>query len=285
MIYCEGGRSRSGKLGTAQAGRRPGRARDRRPGRPGRDPRLPGDPALAQVRLPEGHDPLRRAAQLRGRRIADPRAAARGRRRDLLPRPRDVRGAAARRSRLGDQTAPRRRARAGNAPPTRRSSRPSSSARDRAPGGSPPAGRCGRTAAARAPTGASCAGRAVAAAGRHPRAAPGCRSASPAITRSRSLQVGDHRTVTGRVARRVGEPDAAVAEEVEGAAEARVGGDRPDRRSRSSRNRRGSRSGRGDSRAGTASDRSSPPPIPPSRGRTSPSGTRRSRSCGRNEDG
>ena len=46
MIYCEGGRSRTGELGEAAARRRPRRARERRPGGAGRHPRLAGDPRL-----------------------------------------------------------------------------------------------------------------------------------------------------------------------------------------------------------------------------------------------
>ena len=40
LIYAEGGRSRTGELGRAEARHRPDRARVRRAGRPGRDPRL-----------------------------------------------------------------------------------------------------------------------------------------------------------------------------------------------------------------------------------------------------
>ena len=49
--------------------------------------------------------------------------------------------------------------------------------------------------------------------------------ASPPITKSRCGEAGDHRHVAGAVAGRVGEADRAVAEEVEGAAEGRVGVD------------------------------------------------------------
>ena len=55
--------------------------------------------------------------------------------------------------------------------------------------------------------------------------------------------------MAGAVARGEGEPDRAVAEEVEGAAEGAVGGDRSRRRSRPCSSRRRGRSGRGGSRA------------------------------------
>ena len=72
--------------------------------------------------------------------------------------------------------------------------------------------------------------------------------ASPPITKSRSARRADHRHVAGAVAGGVGEADRAVAEEVEGAAEAGVGVDRRRGRSRPCGSRRRSRSGRGGSR-------------------------------------
>ena len=47
LIYCEGGRSRTGELGEARPGVGRGGAGERGSGRPGSDPRLPGDPRVA----------------------------------------------------------------------------------------------------------------------------------------------------------------------------------------------------------------------------------------------
>ena len=54
LVYAEGGRSRSGELGEPKAGDRADRARIRRAGRPGRDPRLGRGAALEALPLPEG---------------------------------------------------------------------------------------------------------------------------------------------------------------------------------------------------------------------------------------
>ena len=65
LMYAEGGRSRTGELGEAEAGRRAARARVRRAGGSGRDPRLEGRPGVEAAHLPEGHHPVRRADHLR----------------------------------------------------------------------------------------------------------------------------------------------------------------------------------------------------------------------------
>ena len=67
LVYAEGGRSRSGRARRAESGDRPPGARIRRPGGPGRDPRLGLGAALEALHLPEGDRPVRRAAQLCGR--------------------------------------------------------------------------------------------------------------------------------------------------------------------------------------------------------------------------
>src|SRR5207344_767418 len=60
---------------------------------PGRDLRLGQGAALETAALPQGDRRVRRAAPLPDRGGAEPRAPARGRRADLRPRARDVRGA------------------------------------------------------------------------------------------------------------------------------------------------------------------------------------------------
>ena len=52
-MYCEGGRSRSGRLGRAEAGRRSPSARVGRPGGAGRDPRLAGRARWKRLRFPK----------------------------------------------------------------------------------------------------------------------------------------------------------------------------------------------------------------------------------------
>ena len=93
LIYAEGGRSRSGELGEPKPGVGRLALESGAPGRPRRGPRLGQGAALEAAALPQGHDPVRRAAQLPGRALAEPRAPARGRGRDLRPGAGDVRGA------------------------------------------------------------------------------------------------------------------------------------------------------------------------------------------------
>ncbi len=93
LIYAEGGRSRSGELGEPKRG----------VGRLALESGAAVVPvaihgsakvqALEAAALPQGHRPVRRAAQLSARALADTRAPAGGRGRDLRPRARDVRGA------------------------------------------------------------------------------------------------------------------------------------------------------------------------------------------------
>ncbi len=83
-MYCEGGRSRTGKLaerakgGIGRVALQSGHRR-----RPGRDPRLPARAQLAPAAVPEGDRPLRGSAALRRRRRPDAHAAAGRRRPDL----------------------------------------------------------------------------------------------------------------------------------------------------------------------------------------------------------
>jgi 1-acyl-sn-glycerol-3-phosphate acyltransferase len=63
LVYAEGG-GPAPQPRRAAAGHRQARARVRRPGRPGRDPRIRRGPRLAQAALPEGDGPVRRAGQL-----------------------------------------------------------------------------------------------------------------------------------------------------------------------------------------------------------------------------
>ena len=112
LIYCEGGRSRTGKLGEAKPGARAAGARVRRAGGAGRDPRLAERARLEAARLPEGHGPVRRADDLRPGGRPEPRAAARRRRAGLRPGQGDVRGARRARPPRRDRGAPRGRQRA-----------------------------------------------------------------------------------------------------------------------------------------------------------------------------
>ena len=90
LIYAEGGRSRSGELGEPKAGDRPARARIRRAGGAGRDPRLGLGAALEALRLPEGDGPVRRADQLRGRDRARATSASSRSRREIFERVREM---------------------------------------------------------------------------------------------------------------------------------------------------------------------------------------------------
>ena len=74
-MYCEGGRSRTGKV-AEQAKRGIGRLalRDGRAGRADRDPRLLARAQLEAAAVPEGHGPVRRRAAL-GARSRTPRAS------------------------------------------------------------------------------------------------------------------------------------------------------------------------------------------------------------------
>ena len=66
VMYCEGGRSRTGKIAErGQARDRAARARVRSAGRPGRDPRVAEGPQLEAPGVPEGDHPVRRAVQVR----------------------------------------------------------------------------------------------------------------------------------------------------------------------------------------------------------------------------
>ena len=65
VMYCEGGRSRTGKIGDeARPGNRPAGDRVGRPGRPRRDPRLSPDAQLEAAELPARDRPLRRRLQV-----------------------------------------------------------------------------------------------------------------------------------------------------------------------------------------------------------------------------
>ncbi len=82
-MYCEGGRSRTGKVADGgQARDRPPRAGDRRAGRADRDPRLLADPQLEAPAVPEDDRPVRGSGALGAHPESHPRAAAGGRRRD-----------------------------------------------------------------------------------------------------------------------------------------------------------------------------------------------------------
>ena len=81
-----------------ETGRRQARARIRRPGRPGRDPRLRVGAALEAVPVPEGEGPVRRADHLPGREGGRSGAPARGRIADLRPGPRPCTGGSTRRA-------------------------------------------------------------------------------------------------------------------------------------------------------------------------------------------
>ncbi len=78
LMYCEGGRSRTGQARRGQTRSRPARARVRSSGGPGGDPRLARRAQVAQAALPEGHRAIRRADHLPGCRQCDAGAAARG---------------------------------------------------------------------------------------------------------------------------------------------------------------------------------------------------------------
>ncbi len=86
LIYAEGGRSRTGELGEPKPGVGRLALESGRAGRPGRDPRLAGRAGVEAARVPEGHRPVRRADHLRPVAEPDPRAAARGRRREVFDR-------------------------------------------------------------------------------------------------------------------------------------------------------------------------------------------------------
>ena len=74
-MYCEGGRSRTGKVAEqAKRGHRPAGAGDRRAGRADRDLRLLADPQLEAAAVPQGDHPVRRADPL-GARSRTPRAS------------------------------------------------------------------------------------------------------------------------------------------------------------------------------------------------------------------
>ncbi len=80
LIYAEGGRSRIGRARRGQARRRTDGARVGSAGGPGGDPRFVGSAGVEAALVPEGDRPVRRAADLRGGRGPEPRAAT-GRRR------------------------------------------------------------------------------------------------------------------------------------------------------------------------------------------------------------
>ena len=86
LVYAEGGRSRSGRLGEPKAGIGRLALESGRPDRPGRDPGLRLGAPLEALHLPQGDGPVRRAAQLCGRARAGSRAAARGGGGDLRSR-------------------------------------------------------------------------------------------------------------------------------------------------------------------------------------------------------
>ena len=90
LVYAEGGRSRSRRAGRAETGDRPDRAGVRGADRAGRDPRLGPGARLEAAALPQGHGPVRRADDLRGRAGAEPRAPARGRRREVFAEVREM---------------------------------------------------------------------------------------------------------------------------------------------------------------------------------------------------
>ena len=95
-MYCEGGRSRTGKLAEqAKPGHRPARAGDRRADRAGGDPRLLEGAQLEAPAVPEGHRAVRRPDPLGARREPDARPAAGGGRPDLRRDPGALRGAGA----------------------------------------------------------------------------------------------------------------------------------------------------------------------------------------------
>ena len=112
MIYCEGGRSRTGELGKAKPGVGRAALETRRPGRPGRDPRLQGIRSWRKLALPEGDDPLRGADQLRRRRDRRPASSSSRRAVEIFAHVREMyEELAARRPRGGHQAGPRRRRR------------------------------------------------------------------------------------------------------------------------------------------------------------------------------
>ena len=90
LVYAEGGRSRSRRAGGAETGDRPDRARIRRAGRPGRDPRLRAGARLEAAALPQGHGPVRRAAQLPGRGRRRAASASSRSRREIFARVREM---------------------------------------------------------------------------------------------------------------------------------------------------------------------------------------------------
>ncbi len=98
LVYAEGGRSRSGKLGEVKPGIGRIALESEATGRARRDPGLGDGAPLEALPLPQGHRAVRRAALIPERGGTQPRAPARGGGADLRPGAGDVRGADATRS-------------------------------------------------------------------------------------------------------------------------------------------------------------------------------------------
>ncbi len=92
LVYAEGGRSRSRELGTAKPGIGRIALESGAPIIPTAIYGSAGVRGWKRLQLPARHGRVRRAADLPGRAEPEPGAPAGGRRRDLRPRPRDVRG-------------------------------------------------------------------------------------------------------------------------------------------------------------------------------------------------